>query len=252
MLTPASNKQVKEWRKLGQKKFRQASGMYLIEGDHLIEEAIRAGADIIEYIATESALDTYAHLFRECDVTVISKQIARDISDTMTSQEVFATVKMPNVDSISHQLSKVLVCDGVQDPGNLGTMIRSADAAGFDGVVLGKGTVDMYNPKVLRAAQGSHFHIPIITVDLEQWLPDMKTQGMVIYGTSVDDSASPYQQVPMEDVSLGLIVGNEGNGIQSSVLQLTDRLLYIPMKGQAESLNVAIAASILMFHFMNH
>lgn len=247
MLTPASNKQMKEWRKLTRKKYRQQLKRYLIEGDHLVEEAINSGQTIHELIATEEALDRYEATLQGRDVYIISKQVAEDISDTVTNQGIFATINMPDVQIELAAMRQILVLDAVQDPGNVGTLIRTADAAGFQAVILGQGTVDLYNSKVLRSAQGSHFHIPIIDADLQKWIPQAQAAGFDLFGSCLDETAKPYKEAVPSSM-FTLIVGNEGNGIRADILALTDYNLYIPMQGQAESLNVAIAGSILMFH----
>lgn len=247
MLTPASNKQMKEWRKLTRKKYRQQLKRYLIEGDHLVEEAINSGQTIHELIATEEALDRYEATLQGRDVYIISKQVAEDISDTVTNQGIFATINMPDVQIELAAMRQILVLDAVQDPGNVGTLIRTADAAGFQAVILGQGTVDLYNPKVLRSAQGSHFHLPIIDADLQKWIPQAQAAGFDLFGSCLDETAKPYKEAVPSSM-FALIVGNEGNGIRADILALTDYNLYIPMQGQAESLNVAIAGSILMFH----
>ena len=247
MLTPASNKQMKEWRKLTRKKYRHQFNRYLIEGDHLVEEAIRSGLAIHELIATEEALERYEATLQGRDVYIISKQVAEDISDTVSNQGIFATINMPDLQIELADMTQVLVLDAVQDPGNVGTLIRTADAAGFQAVILGQGTVDLYNSKVLRSAQGSHFHMPIIEADLQQWIPQAQAVGFDVFGSCLDERAKPFKEATSPS-KFALIVGNEGNGISADVLAQTDHNLYIPMQGQAESLNVAIAGSILMFH----
>jgi TrmH family RNA methyltransferase len=135
--------------------------------------------------------------------------------------------------------------DAVQDPGNVGTMIRTADAAGIDAVILGKGTADAYNPKTVRSAQGSHFHIPILKGDLSDWLRAFKSQKIPVYGTSLKDSVT-YNHVEPQS-RFALIMGNEGSGLSQELLVKTDMNLKIPLLGQAESLNVAVATGILLY-----
>lgn len=143
---------------------------------------------------------------------------------------------------------KLLLVDAVQDPGNIGTMIRTADAAGIDAVVLGKGSADAYNPKTLRSAQGSHFHIPIIRGDLADWIEDLQDREVKVYGTALQE-AVVYTEVETSG-SFALIVGNEGSGIHPQLLAKTDQNVIIPILGQAESLNVAVATGILLYQFV--
>ena len=139
-----------------------------------------------------------------------------------------------------------LLLDNVQDPGNIGTMVRTADAAGFAGVAFGTGTVDIHQPKVERAMQGSQFHLQLISTDLDKLVDQLQAQGSPVYGSELNPQAARYLDIDAP-ASFGLIMGNEGNGMSRELLARTDQNLYIPIKGQAESLNVAVAAGVLMF-----
>ena len=143
---------------------------------------------------------------------------------------------------------KVLLIDAVQDPGNIGTMIRTADAAGMSAVILGKGSADAYSPKTVRSAQGSNFHIPVVRGDLHEWIDRLQDDGVKVFGTSLDDAIS-FREVEVSD-AFAVIVGNEGAGISPQLLAKTDQNIIIPILGAAESLNVAVAAGILMYAFV--
>lgn len=140
----------------------------------------------------------------------------------------------------------VLLIDSIQDPGNLGTIIRTADAAGFDAVMLGDNTVDMYNDKVIRSTQGSLFHLPISHVNMENGIPHLKAEGFTVWASSLAD-ALPFEEVEVRGKT-ALIVGNEGAGIRDEIVQLADSVVKIPIHGKAESLNVSVAAGILMYY----
>lgn len=249
-----NNPQVKDWRKLQTRKERKKKKAYLIEGFHLIEEAMKHQKDqITKVIVREDLLesDEFQNIlknFSEEDIVVVTKKIADGISTTETNQGIFAEIEMVEKKLPSMIERPFLLLDAVQDPGNVGTMIRTADAAGFQGVILGKGSVDLYNDKTLRAAQGSHFHLEIFEGELTEFIEEFKENNLPILGTALNQEAKSYKGLTI-DSAFGLIVGNEGAGVSESVLELVDHNVYIPMKGQAESLNVAIAASILMFHF---
>jgi TrmH family RNA methyltransferase len=146
---------------------------------------------------------------------------------------------------VERKMKHVLVLDRIQDPGNLGTMIRTADAAGFDTVLLGKGTVDPFNAKVVRATQGSLFHVNVRAVDLLETLPELKSEGFHVYGTALAKATS-YEQVDFKD-KVALVIGNEAQGVHNDVLDLCDTRVHIPVLGDAESLNAAVAAGILMY-----
>ena len=134
-----------------------------------------------------------------------------------------------------------MLIDRIQDPGNLGTLIRTSDAAGIDLIVMEKGTADPYQDKVLRASQGSVFHIPVITTDLKTFITDFN-----VYGTALEN-AQPYKEVASQEM-FALLLGNEGEGVNKALLNETTQNLTIPIYGKAESLNVAIAGSILLYH----
>lgn len=240
------NKQVKEWKKLLTKKGRQKQQKYLIEGDHLVEEAVKAQSEIEAILIREDRADECETLYASLDKIIVTNEIAAMLSDTVTNQGLFAVISIVEETEKIEGVKPVLMLDEVQDPGNLGTLIRSADAAGFEGVVIGKGSVDLYNPKALRSAQGSHFHLPVIHADLTEWIALFEEKNVPVYGTALDNRAISYRKLTPPE-SFALIVGNEGSGVNPELLSRTAENLYIPIKGKAESLNVAIAASILMF-----
>lgn len=244
-LKSAKNARVKEWKKLLTKKGRDQSGNYMLEGAHLIEEALKSD-DIIEIMVQNNFTAIEIEQLRKFPVTLISPEISQAISATETPQGIFAVCKKrtAEVDPTVHR--KLLLLDGVQDPGNIGTMIRTADAAGIDAVIFGERTGDLYNPKVIRSAQGSHFHLQTEIGSLTEWIQKLKAADIPVYGTALEN-ASPFTEVTPTD-SFALIVGNEGAGVDPANLRQTDQNLYIPLYGKSESLNVAVAAGILLYH----
>lgn len=253
-----NNQQVKNWKKLQKRRERVKQQAYVIEGFHLVEEAFEHQKKAVQkLILREDLLEAeWTQKIRQKinseNVVVVTKQIADHISGTETSQGVFAELSLPEPTSpaAAEITGPFLLLDAVQDPGNVGTMIRTADAAGFQGVFLGQGSVDLYNDKTLRSAQGSHFHLDILDGNLAEFIPHFKKKNYPIYGTALNQTAKSYKEMT-PSTPFALIVGNEGAGISAEIMQLVDHNIYIPMKGQAESLNVAIAASILMFHLNN-
>lgn len=237
------NPRVKEWKKLHTKKYRDQTGLYLIEGFHLVEEAMKVGT--IEEVMLLEQLDQPSFL-NDVPITTISSDVSRFISDTETPQGIFAVCrKMEKRIDLSSQ-RRFLLLDAVQDPGNIGTLVRTAEAAGIDAVIFGTGTADLYNPKVIRSAQGSHFHIDTYVDDLASLINRFQTAQIPVYGTALE-GAIPFTEVPSTD-TYALIVGNEGSGVQPELLARTTKNLYIPIYGKSESLNVAIAAGILLYH----
>ena len=243
------NALVKHWKKLvTTRKEREKSGEYIVEGFHLVEEALKNKDQIVQIIVRESVDLPLLWDIDNIEMVEVSVTIANDLAETENPQGVFAHCKQLVADEEAEaSWSKLLLVDAVQDPGNIGTMIRTADAAGIDAVVLGKGCADAYNPKTLRSAQGSHFHIPIVRGDLADWIEDLKERDVKVYGTALQE-AVVYTEVEASG-SFALIVGNEGSGIHPQLLDKTDQNVIIPILGKAESLNVAVATGILLYQF---
>jgi TrmH family RNA methyltransferase len=239
------NPQVKQWKKLQTKKERDKTGLFIIEGAHLVEEALKYKGNISEVLFTEGFQMPHHWNLDEVEVCIVAEEVLNEIGDTETPQGVAAICRKPSID-LDRTTKSVLLIDAVQDPGNLGTLIRTADAAGVDQIVIGEGTVDIYNSKVLRASQGSIFHIPIRRGNLHEWIVKLKNSGHTIFGTSLDH-AEPFQNIEHTG-PFSLIVGNEGRGVQQELLSLTDQNLYIPIYGKAESLNVTVAAGVLLYY----
>lgn len=245
------NPRVKLWVQLLERKGREKQGQYTVEGTHLVEEAVKANAPV-RTIVYDLDKGIPNQLYRETKDHVewigVSRQVLEKCTDTDTPQGIFAVLDKPELtvtELLTAHQALVVVVDGVQDPGNLGTIIRSSDAVGASGVILGKGTVDLYNPKTIRSTMGSLFHLPIISGDLLEWLPKAAEHGTQIIGTSLQATASCY------DVDFNrptwLILGNEGQGMSADVAELVTKPIIIPMQGGAESLNVAMAATVLLF-----
>ncbi len=241
MITSTQNSQVKDWRKLHTKKYRVKTNSFLIEGYHLIEEALKSGW-VIEVIIVQDGIELPDWLAQQ-RYQLVDQHVFAAISQTEAPQGIAAVVRIK--DSAEALGNHLLLIDQVQDPGNLGTMIRTADAAGFSQVVLGKGTVDLYNDKVVRASQGSIFHIPIIQADLLELIPALQSQTYTVLASALENAVAYDRIEQLEKVAL--VMGNEGSGIAPEILQLADKCIKIPIYGHAESLNVSIAAGILMY-----
>lgn len=241
MITSVQNQQIKNIKKLVKNKHRQLNKKFLIEGMHLIDEAYKSDWIIEQLIVCESfELPDYL-----CNLNqlIVSDNVLTHLSETKTPQGILAVVEMKeDIEIVGNEL---LVLDAVQDPGNVGTLIRTADAAGYSGVVLGNGTADVFNEKTIRASQGSIFHIPIITTELQTFLEERQVAGFYIYTTSLNDAIN-YKTVKSQE-KFALVMGNEGSGVSEAIMNLSDVRLHIPIYGQAESLNVAVAAGILMY-----
>lgn len=254
LVSSAQNDRVKGWASLLDKKNRDKSGRFLIEGVHLIQEAFHSGATVRTVVYDDerglpNELTDIAESAKALDADWIraSRAVMAKCSDTDSPPPVFAVVDklQLRMDDMFKADSLVVVLDGVRDPGNVGTIIRSADAVGASAVLLGRGCVDPYNPKSVRSTMGSLFHLPIVEGDLSELLPRAGKQGIRLVGTSLQAEQSCYGYDWKGPT--WLLMGNESNGLSAEVLALVDESVIIPMAGKAESLNVAMATTVLLF-----
>ena len=243
IITSKANSVVKNAKKLHQKKYRKSA--YLIEGWHLFEEAVQAGVTMEKVFALESYRDQLAAFPQ---TIWISEEILRDLADTQTPQGIVAVIQKEEVGLPDLHQGKYLFLEDVQDPGNVGTMIRTADAAGFTGVIVSDKSADIYSLKTLRSMQGSHFHLPIYRMPLTSFVEEAKKSDLPILATTLSRDSKDYRELSSLE-NFVLVMGNEGQGISSVMAESADQLVHIGMKGRAESLNVAVAAGILMFYF---
>lgn len=239
VITSLDNEKVKGWVKLQQKKYRDITNTYIVEGMHLVLEAFKANV-ALELIVLEDEI-----IPLDLPYTYVSSDILKKISTMETPSTIMAVCKKNDGDKIIG--NKVLLLDEVQDPGNLGTIIRSAVAFNIDTIILSENTVDLYNPKVLRATQGMYCHINIIKLDAVSAINLMKNDNYVIYGTNVEYGIDVRDLKDSDKSKFCLIMGNEGNGVRLDIQKMCDRNLYINMNSAVESLNVGIACSILLY-----
>ncbi|OIJ18307.1 RNA methyltransferase [Anaerobacillus alkalidiazotrophicus] len=242
------NIKIKTVKKLHTRKGREKLGSFLIEGEHLVEEALNSNVIINEIFIEENFTIPSNWDLSNIPIYIVNDKIMKEICDTQTPQGIVAVCELLGRKPLTIEKNGLyILIDQVQDPGNLGTIIRTADCAGLSGVILGTGTVDMYNSKVIRSTQGSIFHLPIVRGELTEWVEKFKSEKIPVYGTALNEKAKEYRTV-MAPESFALIVGNEGNGLSKELLQVTDENLFIPIYGEAESLNVSIATGILLYH----
>lgn len=244
------NPLIKETKKLQQKKYRDKTGTYLLEGFHLVQEAYKAGIVFSDVFVSQRGLQEWDKWFAAelPEMTLVSDEILKSLASQPAPQGIIAVAKIVEGTTVDYRGAWLLL-DNVQDPGNVGTLIRTADAAGFSGVILGDGSADLYNPKTLRSTQGSLYHLPVVSQNLLAAMPNFKEDGLII-GTALDKQAKNYRTLEVPE-NFALVLGNEGQGVSEAVFAQVDVTTYIEMKGQAESLNVAIAGGILMFHLIN-
>ncbi|MFC5530075.1 TrmH family RNA methyltransferase [Cohnella yongneupensis] len=257
-ISSAANPRVKEWAKLLDRKYREREGKFLLEGVHLVKEALDArwSLEVVAFDEGSEVADQFASYMDEVEEAEhgpswvpVSPDVIAKCSGTETPQPIFAVAlkRPPERDALfGEDRALVAVLDGVQDPGNVGTIVRSAAACGATAVVLGKGTADLYNPKTIRATMGALFHVPVLEADLSELLPEARQNGAAVAGTSLQSSRSCYDY-DFRGRGVWLVFGNEGSGMSACVSELVDDNLIIPMSGRAESLNVAMAATVLLF-----
>jgi TrmH family RNA methyltransferase len=250
-ITSVHNPKVKLWSQLLTKRGRESQGKFLLEGTHLIQEALKADIELEAVLYSQER--GYPKELEDpdllpCDCIAVSEAVLAKCADTQTPQGVVAIAVKPKwqvAEILEQPNALVMVIDSVQDPGNLGTIIRSADAVGASAVVIGHGTVDLYNPKAVRSTMGSLFHLPIVEADLLELLPTAIDKGIQIISTSLQAKEHCYE-IDMTP-STWFIVGNEGNGVSPQLQSFVTQQIIIPMRGQAESINVAMAATVLLF-----
>lgn len=241
------NSLVKHWKKLGTtRKERDKFSEFLVEGFHLTEESLKKKELVKGLIVREGVDIPDAWDIENVPLYSVTAAVAKEISETEHSQGIFAHCAQPEFTEEDQQnWKRLLLIDAVQDPGNIGTMIRTASAAGIDAVVLGKGCADPFNPKTVRSAQGSHFQIPVVRGELGEWVPQLQNAGIPVFGTALQRAIPVHEAQTKEQFAL--IVGNEGSGVAPELLQLTEQNLMVPLYGSAESLNVAVATGILLY-----
>ena len=239
MITSISNEKIKEIKLLKNNKNILKEKKFIIEGEHLIIEAFKAGL----------LLETFSLDEKDYGVknTVVSINVMESISFLNTASSVIGICKLE--DNESNLKDKIIILDGIQDPGNLGTIIRSANAFGFNDIVLSNNSVKKYNDKVLRATQGMIFNMNVITKDLASFIPYLKDNGYKVYGTDVVNGVNVKSITNCEKIAV--VLGSEGTGISESVKSLLDSNIYISMNDSCESLNVGVAASIIMYEINN-
>ena len=239
IITSLQNSKVKRWASYHKKKDRDRDGRFLIEGDHLIEEARRAG--IVETMITDEE-----GTFQDENTVLVNEAVMKKLSANVSQVHKIAVCRKKEEEPSS--LARVLILDDVQDPGNLGTLIRTAVSFSFDAVYVSENTCDLYNDKAIRSTQGALFHIPVIRRDVLSLIRELQKEGVLCIATSLDESRT-MKEIPAVD-RMAFVFGNEGQGVEKAVQQACDERLRIEMNG-FESLNVAVAGGIVMYHYRN-
>lgn len=251
-ITSLQNQKIKGIKELlKQKKARQKRQQFVIEGIRAVQEIPKT--QLIQTLVVSQNIE--AHLYEtlqaeEC--LIVPNILFQELSETMHAQGMLAVLS--TVDSALEQLNiekgAYLILENLQDPGNLGTIIRTAHAFNFKGIFMTKGCTDLYSPKVVRATMSSLFYMPIVLgEEIETYVTFLKNKGVTLYSTALTKKAKRLGNITFQK-QMALVIGNEGNGISKMTLEASDEVIQIPMPGGAESLNASVAAGICMYEIM--
>ena len=251
IITSASNDKIKDVKKLVKSsKERYEQGVYIVEGIRMFREI--PDNDIVAVYVSESFYANNTDLVEACGVEacVVSDRVFNGISDTGTPQGIMAIVKMNkwSLDDVLGKDTFVIIAERLQDPGNLGTIMRTAEAAGVTGIILSSDSVDVYNPKVVRSTMGSIFRVPVyVSENLAIDIDKIKEKGVIIYGAHL--KGQDFYDKNFKK-ACGFLVGNEGKGLSDEISSKADDLIKIPMKGKVESLNAATSVAVISYEVL--
>ena len=246
-ITSKDNELIKHIRKLKDKKYRDESNEYVVEGVKLVEEAVKENAKIKQIIVCEDTTRTYEIPTYEC--ISVSNKIFNIITQVTNPQGIMAIIEKNAQDAqIDYSQDIIVVLDDVQDPGNLGTILRTVDSIGLNQIIVSKGTADAFNSKVVRSTMGAIFRIKIIEVEnLAQAIKEMRKHHFKLMVTSLQTKNSIY------DIDFNkkiIVIGNEANGVSKEIQDMADEKAKIPMLGRTESLNASVAAGVVMYEYV--
>ncbi len=254
IITSKDNESIKNIKKLKERKFRDLNNEYIIEGIKLIKEAIQEKAIIKRIVICEECLannvidDKLLYEIAKYDCLYVNKKIFESITDVSNPQGILAIVEKNNKKPINYGEDIIVVLDDLQDPGNMGTILRTLDSANLSQIVVSKDTVDAYNPKVVRSTMGAIFRVNIIEANnLVETLKEMKKNKFKIMCTDLKAKKNIYEIDYNKKI---LVIGNEANGISKEILDIADEKIIIPMLGKTESLNASVATSIIVYEYI--
>ncbi len=256
VITSKDNEIVKNIKKLKEKKYRDQTGQYIIEGIKLVKEAIEEKANIQKIVLCEDCENdgtiekALMYEIAKYDCIYVSKKVFDSITDVNTPQGILAIIKRKALDEqeISYKEDLIVVLDGIQDPGNLGTILRTVDSVGLSQIVLSEKTADPYNPKVVRSTMGAIFRLNIIqSNNIIEDLKKIKKNRFKLLATSLENSESIYN---IDLNRKAIIIGNEANGVSKEVFDIVDEKTKIPMLGKTESLNAAVATGVILYEYV--
>lgn len=249
-ISSVQNPTIKRLRSLKEKKSREACGQMLVEGEKLLREAAGCGLAVHEVLISREEMGHFEALAADmqhlgAQVYLVGEHVLQAVCDTKTPQGVCAAFDLPGMINLENAPSRLIALDDVQDPGNVGTIWRTCDAAGLGGMLLAPHCADVFSPKVQRAAMGSGFRVGVWSGDLPGALRRLQAQGYIVVASSLH--GAPFYEAGVQPEKFVLVIGNEARGVSDEVMELADVRLKLPMRGGAESLNAAVAAGIMMY-----
>lgn len=254
VITSKDNEIIKNIKKLNEKKYRDQMNQYIVEGIKLVKEAIVENAKIVKIVVCEECENdanfekSLMYEIAKYDCIYVSKKVFDSITNVNTPQGILAVIeKSSGEEKISYKEDIIVVLDGIQDPGNLGTILRTLDSVNLKQIILSEKCADPYNPKVVRSTMGAIFRVNIIECkNIVETLKNIKKNKYKIMATSLETEKSIYTVEYNKKV---LVIGNEANGVSKEVLELADEKIKIPMLGKTESLNAAVATGVILYEY---
>ncbi len=255
VITSKDNEVIKNIRKLKDKKYREIENKYIVEGIKLIEEAVEENAKIDTIVVCEDCVENnlieqkLMYEIAKYNCIYVSEKVFGAVTEVTNPQGILAVVEKDNKeDAIDYDQDVIVVLDGIQDPGNLGTILRTADSVGLKQIIISKETADAYNPKVVRSTMGAIFRVKVIIAeDLVKTLKEIKKHKFKVVATSLKTEDSIYD---VEYDKKVIVIGNEANGVSNEILDMADIKAKIPMLGKTESLNASVATSVILYEYV--
>lgn len=255
VITSKDNEIVKNIKKLKEKKYRDQENKFIVEGIKMIKEAILENANIDKIVICEECINNgtidkeLLYEIAKEDCVYVTEKVFNTLTDVTNPQGILATINKQNSEeNISYNEDVIVVLDGIQDPGNLGTILRTVDSVGLLQIILSEKTADPYNPKVVRSTMGAIYRVNIVrSNNIIETLKNMKKHKYEITATSLNTNKSIYDIDYRKKV---IVIGNEANGVSNEVMNLADIKVKIPMLGKTESLNAAVATGVILYEYV--
>lgn len=255
VITSKENEIIKNIKKLKEKKYRDQENKFIVEGIKMVEEAISENVDIDTIVICEDCVNDNSikqellYEIAKQDCIYVSEKVFQTITDVTNPQGILAVINKKNSEEqISYNEDIIIVLDGIQDPGNLGTIIRTIDSVGLTQIILSENTADSYNPKVVRSTMGAIYRVKIIkSNNLKETLKNVKKHKYEIISTSLQTDKNIYD---IDYKNKAIIIGNEANGVSNEILELSDEKVKIPMIGKTESLNASVATGVILYEYV--